>query len=202
MITPLEIQNHEFTTKLRGFNPEEVKHFLYALAEEFENIIEQNHKMARELAVLRERIKDMESREKVLKDTLVSAQQIKVDIQENAVKEAELIVKEAQLKADTLQERARDEVRKVQTHLSDLRRTRNDLLAEAEMMVSRFTHFVEAERELANEADNLMNLSFMKPGSADAASPARHEPHPFPKVESTPGSQTNDGKRKGAKTGT
>lgn len=167
MITPLEIQNHEFTSRLRGFNPEEVKHFLYAVAEEFEKLIEQNHKMAQELAVSRERIKDMESREKVLKDTLVTAQQIKADIQENAVKEGELIVKEAQLKADALREHARDDVRRIQGHLADLRRTRNDLLAEAEMMVSRFTHFVEAERDLANEADELQKLSFMPSSARD-----------------------------------
>ncbi|CAM2007806.1 DivIVA domain-containing protein [Acanthopleuribacter pedis] len=189
MITPLEIQNHEFTSRLRGFNPEEVKHFLYAVAEEFEKLIEQNHQMAQELAVSRERIKDMESREKVLKDTLVSAQQIKADIQENAVKEADLIVKEAQLKADALRERAREDVRTTQTHLADLRRTRNDLLAEAEMMVSRFTHFVEAERDLANEADALQKLSFMPPAGREEDATQDEDEHRLVQLEKKPNNQ-------------
>ena len=198
MITPLEIQNHEFTTRLRGYNPEEVKHFLYAVAEEFEKLIEQNHQMAQELAISRERIKDMESREKVLKDTLVSAQQIKADIQDNAVKEAELIIKEAQLKADSLRERARDDVRQVQTHVADLRRTRNDLLAEAEMMVSRFTHFVEAERDIASEADELQKLSFMKPANREEEPDEDHEEQRLVQFEKD---QSGNAKRKGAKTG-
>lgn len=155
MITPLEIQNHKFNTKMRGFAPEEVRHFLYALSEEFENLTEQNHNMARELAVLRARVKDIESRDKVLKDTLITAQQIKSDISTNAEKEADLIVKEGQLKADRLYEDARREVTEVRRKAGDLRRMRNDLLAEAELMVARFNHFIEAEREEASESDKV-----------------------------------------------
>lgn len=158
MITPMEIQNHKFGTRWRGFDPEEVKHFLYAVAEEFQEQAEHNHKMAQELAILRERVKDMEGRDKVLKDTLVTAQQIKTDIGENAQKEAELIVKEAQLKADSLHEAARADLVKVRHQMMDLRRMRNDMLAESEMMVARFNHFVEAERLGSEEADKLLNF--------------------------------------------
>lgn len=159
MITPMEIQNHKFSQRWRGFDPEEVKHFLYAVAEEFEDLSEQNHKMAQELAILRERVNDMEGRDKVLKDTLVTAQQIKTDINQNAEKEAELIIKEAQLKADTMYETARNELSKVRTQMAELRRVRNDMLAEAEMMVTRFNHFVDAERSSAEESDKLQSFS-------------------------------------------
>ncbi len=159
MITPLEIQNHKFSVKWRGYAPEEIKHFLYAVSEEFENLMEQNHNMARELAVVRERLNDMESRDKVLKDTLVTAQQIKVDISKNAEKEAELIIKEGQLKAERLYENARDEVARVRHRAVEVRRTRNDILAEAELMVARFNHFVEAEREEASESDKVHDFT-------------------------------------------
>ncbi len=155
MITPMEIQNHEFRTKWKGYEKEAVRHFLYAISEDFENLIEQNHKMAQELAVLRERVKDMESRDKVLKDTLVTAQQVKADLQENAEKEAELIIMEAQLKADKVYDEAKEQWNRVRKQLVEVRRVRDDLLAESEMMVSRFSHFVEAERQLATESDKL-----------------------------------------------
>jgi len=155
MITPMDIQNHEFQLKWRGYEKDAVKHFLYAVAEDFENLIEQNHKMAQELAVLRERVKDIENRDKVLKDTLVTAQQVKTEIHENAEKEAELLLKEAQLKADKVYEDAKGQVDRVNKQLVDTRRVRDDLLAEAEMMVSRFSHFVDAERLLSLESDKL-----------------------------------------------
>ena len=154
----MEIQNHAFSSKWKGYDPEEVKHFLFAIAEDFENLIEQNHRMARELDLLSARVKDMESREKVLKDTLVMAQKVKSEIHENAEKEAELIIKEAQLKADAYYEEAREQVHREQRMQTEVRRVRNDMLAEAEMMVARFSHFVDAERQLADESDKVHNF--------------------------------------------
>lgn len=162
MITPMEIQNKEFTTKWKGFDPEEVKHFLYLMAEEFENLIERNHKVVREVSVLRERLKDLEARDKILKDTLISAQQIKTDIRENAAKEADLLLKEAQLKADAMFEAAKSKVNQLRQHMVDTRRVRDDLIAEAEMLINRFTHFVDAERQTATESDKLHNFSMRK----------------------------------------
>ena len=171
MITPMEIQNHDFSIQLRGYEKEAVRHFLYALAEEFETLIEQNHKMAQELAVLRERIKDMESRDRVLKDTLVTAQQVKTDIQENAEKEADLIIREAMLKADKVYEDAKSQLDKVRRQMVELRRIRDDMLAESEMMVSRFSHFVEAERQLAVESDKLHNFNLRTANTKEGPQP-------------------------------
>ena len=178
MITPMEIQNHEFRMQMRGYEKEAVKHFLYAVAEDFEAMIEQNHKMAQELAILRERIKDMESRDKVLKDTLITAQQVKKDIHESAEKEAELIVREAHLKADKIHENAKEQVNHVLEQLVDVRRVRDDLLAEAEMMVSRFGHFVEAERGLATESDKIQRFTSRKKKSAKPDRTIRDVPEP------------------------
>lgn len=174
MITPMDIQNHEFQVKLRGYEKDAVKHFLYAVAEDFENLIEQNHKMAQELAVLRERVKDIENRDKVLKATLVTAQQVKTDIQENAEKEADLLLREAQLKADKVYEDAKGQVDRVNKQLADVRRVRDDLLAEAEMMVSRFSHFVEAERLLSMESDKLHSfVTRRKPEGQDSGAKSK-----------------------------
>jgi len=172
MITPLEIQNHKFSTKLRGYAPEEVKHFLYAVSEEMESLMEQNNKMARELAGLRERVEDMASRDHVLKDTLITAQQIKADIQTNAAREAELVVEKAQLEAERLYERAREEVSRIRGQALEVRRLRNDLLAEAELMVTRFEHFIEAEGQEARESDKIHFSDLAVKGKRAPAQPA------------------------------
>ena len=170
MITPLEIQNHTFSNKLRGYAPEEVKHFLYAVSEEMESLMEQNNHMARELSVLRERLEDMASRDKVLKETLITAQQIKADIQTNATREAELVVEKAQLEAERIYERAREEVARIRGQAMEVRRLRNDLLAEAELMISRFEHFVEAEGLEARESDKI-HFTELNPGMGKKSAP-------------------------------
>jgi len=133
--------------------------------------------MSTELAVLRERVKDMEARDKVLKDTLITAQQIKTDINESAHKEAELIIKEAQLRADALHEKAREEVMRIRLQVAEVKRVRDDILAEAEMMVARFTHFVEAERQVAVETDKLHSFLALRERQKRAGMPSQ-EPRP------------------------
>ena len=162
MITPLEVQNQEFKVKLKGYDREEVRHFLYMMAEELQTLLELNRDQAQELSVLRSRLKDMEDRDRILKDTLISAQQIKKEIQENASKEAMLIMREGQLKAETIFESAKKEVDKIGMHLMDLKRQRNDILAEIEMMVTRFAHFIEVERSQAQESDKIHRLLLEK----------------------------------------
>jgi cell division initiation protein len=162
MIKPLEIQNHTFRKAWKGFDQDEVRQFLFAVAEDFAGLLENNHKMAHELSALKDRLHDMESRDKILKDTLVSAQQIKAEIQENAHKEAELLLKEAQMQADSIYEEAREQVEHVRRQLTDLQRIRGDMLAEAEIMVSRFNHFIEAERAAAEETNKLRTLQTRK----------------------------------------
>lgn len=163
MVTPLEIQNQEFKKSLKGFNREEVKHYLYLISEEFESLLEQNRQLSQELAVLRSRVKDMEDRDRILKDTLITAQRIKEEIRQNATKDGELIIREGQLKAEMLYEDAKKQVDQVARQIMELRRTRNDILAEVEMMVARFSHFVEVERGLAQESDKLHSF-VLEPG--------------------------------------
>lgn len=166
MLTPLEIQNHEFAKKIQGYDRDEVRRFLYQVAESMESMVEQNHKIASELRVQKERVKDMESREKVLKDTLVSAQQIKADIRETAQREADLLMREAQLRADALYEDAKEAVDQLRSQLAALRRIRQDMLAESEMLVQRFNHFLEAEQNIAEEEDKVRKFTAKRTGAA------------------------------------
>ena len=107
---------------------------------------------------------------------MITAQQVKADIHQNAEKEAELVIKAAHLEAEKIYENARETVEKVRRHLVDVRRVRNDLLAEAEMMVSRFSHFVDAERLQASEADKLHNFTFRRKTKAKTETAAEATP--------------------------
>ena len=59
-----------------------------------------------ENAMLREDLDDHSQRERILKDTLLSAQKVSEDVRANARKEAELIVKDAELLSDRLMSQA------------------------------------------------------------------------------------------------
>src|SRR5262245_13537669 len=76
VITPLEIENHEFQRKMRGCDPDEVKAFLGLIAEEFEKLVVSNGKLQEEIAELRERLGELRERERILKETMLTAQRL------------------------------------------------------------------------------------------------------------------------------
>jgi cell division initiation protein len=122
-LTPLEIQKQHFSRVLKGYNADEVRAYLSLVAEEIETLLRDVDRLARENAMLREDLDDHSQRERILKDTLLSAQKVSEEVKANARKEAELIVKDAEL----LSERV---VAQAMTRMSDIERTIQDLKLE------------------------------------------------------------------------
>jgi cell division initiation protein len=119
-LTPLEIQKQTFSRALKGYNQDEVRAYLHLVAEEIERLLRENDRMSRDAVVLREDLEDHSNRERILKDTLLSAQKVAEELIGNGRKEAELIVKDAEL----LSERV---IAQTMQRVSDLEKTIGDL---------------------------------------------------------------------------
>lgn len=123
-LTPLEIQKQTFSRGIKGYHPDEVRAYLHLVAEEIERLLRENDRLQRDVSVLREDIDDHENRERILKDTLLSAQKVAEDLTANARKEAELIVKDAELLAERLVSQAQQRVADLERAIGDLRMER------------------------------------------------------------------------------
>jgi len=122
-LTPLEIQKQQFSRVLKGYNADEVRAYLSLVAEEIERLLRDVDRLARENSMLREELDEHSQRERILKDTLLSAQKVSEDVKANARKEAELIVKDAELLAERV-------VAQAMTRISDIERAIQDLKIE------------------------------------------------------------------------
>lgn len=120
-LTPLEIQKQTFSRVLKGYNVDEVRAYLHLVAEEIERLVRENDRMSRDSAVLREDLEDHSNRERILKDTLLSAQKVAEDLTANARKEAELIVKDAELLSERLIGQAMQRVADLERSITDLK---------------------------------------------------------------------------------
>jgi len=120
-LTPLEIQKQTFARVLKGYNVEEVRAYLHLIAEEIERLVKDVDRLARENAHLREDLEDHSNRERILKDTLLSAQKVSEDVKANARKEAELIVKDAELLSERVVSQAMGRVGDLERAILDLK---------------------------------------------------------------------------------
>ena len=120
-LTPLEIQKQTFSRVLKGYNADEVRAYLHLVAEEIERLVRENDRYARETGMLREDLEDHSNRERILKDTLLSAQKVAEDLTANARKEAELIVKDAELLSERVIGQAMQRVGDLERSITDLK---------------------------------------------------------------------------------
>ena len=121
-ITPIEIQQHQFKTRLFGYDTAAVDHFLEMLADELERLHKQNNELKESLARTRTSLEQMRDREKALQETLMTAQQVTEELKDNARKEAEILVAEAHLEGEQVI-RAADERRvKLVNEIHELKR--------------------------------------------------------------------------------
>jgi cell division initiation protein len=96
VLTPLDIHNQEFRVVLRGYSQDEVDDFLDRVVADFEALLKQNAEFKEELDDLRERVEQYRQLETTLHNALVVAQGTAEEVKENARKEAQLIIREAE----------------------------------------------------------------------------------------------------------
>lgn len=120
-LTPLEIQKQTFGRVLKGYHVDEVRAYLHLVAEEIERLVKDVDRLARENGMLRDELEDHSQRERILKDTLLSAQKVSEDVKANALKEAELIVKDAELLSERVVSQAMQRVGELERSIMDLK---------------------------------------------------------------------------------
>ena len=101
-LTPLDIRNHRFSTRVRGLDGGEVEAFLRLIAEDYEEMTRENEVLREQTRHLKAQVEELAENEKILQNTLVTAQQLSDDLKKTAIRESEVLVSEAEVKAEKI----------------------------------------------------------------------------------------------------
>ena len=142
-ITPLDIQQKQFPMKFRGFDVEEVYAFLEVIREEMEELLRENATLKENVQRAESHVKEYKEMENTLRETLMTAQQMVEDYKTNARKEAELLIKEAEIKADELIKGAQEKVIKIHEDIVDLKGIRRHFKEELKRLIENHTRMME-----------------------------------------------------------
>ncbi len=157
-LTPADIQRQSFSSRFRGFDRDEVLAFLAAVAEEMASLQREQAETEQQLHHLELIVNEHREREAILKNTLLTAQKASEDIREAARKEAETIVKQADLQGDRLLELAQNRAHEVERGILELRGHRTALRTDIRALITRLTLLLA----LQEEAEVEDNLRFLK----------------------------------------
>lgn len=113
MITPLDIENKEFTRSKKGYDEEEVDDFLDLIILDYEKLMAENKRLKHQVEELKAQALRTTSPDQSVLETLEAAKNLMNDISASAERRAEVLLKNAKLDADSIERDARESVRRL-----------------------------------------------------------------------------------------
>ncbi|EHB5062528.1 cell division protein DivIVA [Enterococcus faecalis] len=141
-LTPLDIQNKDFSTKMRGYNQDDVDDFLDQVTRDYEDALQKNRELEKSLKHAEEKLQYFNELKDALNQSIIVAQDTADKVKSSANKESEMIITSADNQAkETLVEAER----KSNAMIADAEAKSTQILAEA----------IERARQLAGETEDL-----------------------------------------------
>lgn len=152
-LTPLDIQQQKFKVKFRGFDVREVDVFLEQVAGVFEGMQRTHKDLQEEVRRLELEIQGYRKREETFKRALLNSQKVLDQMKDNARKSAELIIAEAEVKAEKILNKAHNRLAQLHEDISELKRQRMQIEVQIGSIIEAHSRLLEISKEGNKEMD-------------------------------------------------
>ena len=152
-ITPLEIKQQQFKTRFRGFDVREVDGFLEQVAAAFGALEHVNEGLQDKIRHLESENLGYQKREETFKQAMINSQKVIEQMKENARKSADLIISEAEVKAEKILNRAHNRLAQLHEDIAELRRQRIQIEVQIESIIESHSKLLEIGKEGRNAID-------------------------------------------------
>jgi len=152
-ITPLDVGNHRFPKKFRGYDRREVDIFLEMVSQEMEELIQENQYLAEEMKKRTQQLNELKEKEHLLQESMLTAQKMSDDMKDNMLKEAQVVVAQAELEAEQIINKGRQRLVQIQDDIMDLKAERTRLREELRSVLRTYTSLLEAGEEKEKDED-------------------------------------------------
>jgi DivIVA domain-containing protein len=163
-LTSHDVRAQEFQRVMRGYDPSQVDEFKQRLAEEIDRLVRERVQLDERVKGMSEQLKSYRDRERAMNDALVSAQQLRTEMQTQVDREREIAVRESATQAEKITLEARTEAERLlqQARAEEQRLTHGNELARRQ-----FQTYLVSYRQLLER--QLQELAVLGGDAADAA---------------------------------
>ncbi|MDA9472867.1 DivIVA domain-containing protein [Enterococcus sp. 5H] len=141
-LTPLDIQNKNFPSKMRGYNQDDVDDFLDQVTKDYEDALQKNRELEKSLKHAEEKLQYFNELKDALNQSIIVAQDTADKVKTSANKESEVIVTSAE---NTANEMISSAEKRSTTLISSAEEKAREILTDA----------TDRARQLAAETDDL-----------------------------------------------
>ena len=128
-ITPLDIRKHSFPRSFGGYAQDEVDAFLEMVSEDYEALVRESESYRERVIRLEAQVEKLSSNETILQETLTTAQRLSDDLKTTAIKETEILLGAAEIKAEKVLDAAHRRAAKLAGDLREMKHLRTRLAA-------------------------------------------------------------------------
>jgi cell division initiation protein len=155
-IAPLDLRQQRFRTAVRGFERTEVVAFLTEAADDYEHALREIDRLRQDLLRMEALLSEHRDREANLRNTLLTAQRLAVEVKTAAENEAKMIVREAEGRADLIVQKAGVRLDEIERDIIELRLRRRDVEGSLESSIQALYHALEfiRDQDKADEKDD------------------------------------------------
>lgn len=171
-LTPLDIRRFDFGSALRGYDRARVDQFREQVAAELERMAKHAQTLEAKAQGFHEQLRAFRERDKAINEALISAQQLRAEVKEQAEREAQLILREARAEGERLVSAARADVARVEQELDGLVRQRHSYLLQLRTMIERQLADVEAAEIIPAQTQRSSPRTVLETDSLPTATPA------------------------------
>lgn len=148
-LTPLDVRKKrgDFRKVVRGYDPAAVDDFLETVAGRMEELVREQNALASRVDSMTDAIAAYRDRERAMNEALVSAQQLREDVREQAAREADLVLREARAEAERIVGEARRQATSAAEALRRIQGQRVRFLRIFRTLVERQLQEIEMEED-------------------------------------------------------
>ena len=144
-ITPMDIEQQEFSKSFRGYNEEEVDDFLDKIVKDYEELINENVRLNEEIERMQEKLKEFSEIEETLRSALLNAQKSAEEMKGRVESEAKIIIEKAELEAKSLKQQVLQNEDLLKREIDNLRRYKFTFKEKFKSMLNLYLKMIENE---------------------------------------------------------
>ncbi len=152
-LTPLDIQQQQFQVRFRGFDIREVDRFLEQVSEAFANVQNDSKNLKEEIRKLKLENQGYKEREETFKRAMLNSQKVLEQMKDNARKSAEVIIADAEVKAEKILNRAHNRLSQLHEDIAELKRQRMQIEVQIRSVIEAHSKLLEIGKESMEALD-------------------------------------------------
>ena len=146
-VSRIDVLNRSFAKSLRGYDTDEVDAFLQEVAETLGRLSEERTLLTNRVSLLEAELVSFRERESTLRDTLMTTQRMTEGLKATAQREAQVIVAEAQARAENIINQSGLKLARLQESILNAKKMKAQLSMRLRVVAEEHLRLLDMDRE-------------------------------------------------------